>query len=269
MKTKKPKIGLALGSGGARGLSHIGVIKVLEEHGIQIDYIAGSSFGAWVGAWYARDRNIASVERVSLAVDWKRMLSILTDFSWGGGMVRGDKGEEFIRENLGDLKFSDLVVPLSVVTTDLQKGDKVVVDAGDVTRAVRASMSVPIIFKPVEVGGKWLADGGLCEPVPVPTVHAMGADIVIAVNLDAEHLLLPHKEKLDSLFSVSQQSFNIFRYNLARCNVAAADVVLKPITKIYGIVGWKDFLDPEKIIKSGEDAMKTALPKLKKLISQF
>ncbi len=261
--SKKLKIGLALGSGGARGLAHIGVIKVLTEAGIEIDYIAGSSFGAWIGAWYARDKNITSVERLSLQMDWKRMVNILSDFSIGGGMIGGEKGEKFIRETLGDVKFEDLLIPFAAVTTDLRSGEKVVLRSGDVARSTRASMSVPLIFKPTLLNGKMLGDGGLVEPVPVASVRAMGADIVVAINLDAHHLLLSRREKIDNLFSVSQQCFNIARYNMADRDVAGADVVVEPDTKVGGIVGWKEFLNAKKIIKSGEEAMRLKLNQLK------
>lgn len=266
MTKSKLKIGLALGSGGARGLSHIGVIKVLEEAGIKIDCIAGSSFGAWIGAWYARDKNINNIEELSLKIDWKRMANIIMDFSVGGGMIGGKNAEAFIRESLGDIKFGDLQIPFAAVTTDLRSGEKVVIENGDVAKAVRASMAVPIIFKPTLHDGKMLTDGGMCEPVPVATARAMGADIIIAVNLDAHHLLLPQKEKLDNLFSVSQQSLNIFRYNLALRDVANADLVVEPDTKVYGIVGWREFLNAKQVIKSGEEAMRSELPKLKKLL---
>ncbi len=266
MNKSKPKIGLALGSGGARGLAHIGVIKALFEAGIEIDYIAGSSFGAWIGAWYARDKNIISVERLSLEMDWKRMVSIISDFSIGGGMIGGEKGEMFIRETLGDVKFEDLLIPFAAVTTDLRSGEKVMLRSGDVAKSARASMSVPIIFKPTLLGGKMLVDGGLVEPVPVMTAREMGADIIIAVNLDAHHLKLSPQDKIDNLFAVSQQCFNIARCNMAARDVLSADVVVEPDTKVGGIIGWKEFFNAKQIIQSGEEAMYAVLPKLKKLL---
>jgi len=263
---KRKKIGLALGSGGARGLAHIGVIKVLEANGIVIDYIAGSSFGAWVGAWYAKYGRIEELEKFSLGVNWKLMADLLWDFSIGGGLMSGEKAENFIKNNLDDIKFEDLAVPLTVVATDLKTGETVGLNSGSLAPAIRASMAVPIYFKPATIDGRLLCDGGLSAPVPVSAVKAMGADIVIAVNLDGQHLLLPKEEKLESLFAVSQQTFNIARYNLARSEVKLADFEIDPKTNVYGVVGWKEFLDPGKIIKSGEAAMKEKMKELKKLL---
>ncbi|MFA7654035.1 MAG: patatin-like phospholipase family protein [Candidatus Magasanikbacteria bacterium] len=263
---KKQKVGLALGSGGARGLAHIGVIKVLQENGIKIDYIAGSSFGAWVGAWYAKYGRIKELEEFSLGVNWKLMVDLLWDFSIGGGLMSGEKAEKFIRKNLGNIKFEDLVTPFTAVATDLKTGETVEIKKGDLTSAIRASMSVPIYFKPTMIDGRLLCDGGLSAPVPVLAVKKMGADIVVAVNLDGHHLLLPKEEKLESLFAVSQQTFNIARYNLAQGEVKWADIEIDPMTNVYGVVGWKEFLDAGKIIASGEAAMKEKMKELKKIL---
>lgn len=260
------KIGLALGSGGARGLAHIGVIKALERAGVKIDFIAGSSMGAWVGAWYARHLNIGQVEKFALAMDWKQVADLLLDLDFRGGLVGGEKMEKLVRAHLGDMKFSDLKIPLSVVTSDLYSGEKVALDKGDVVRAVRASMSVPIIFKPTVIGGRTLVDGGLVEPVPVTTVRNMGADIVIAVNLDAHHLVLSKNDKLDNLYSVSQQLLNLTRVNLANRDTAKADVVASPDSKIKSIIGWLEFFNARRIISDGEAAMEEQMPKLKKLL---
>lgn len=265
---QNPKIGLALGSGGARGLAHIGVIKALEEAKIKIDYIAGSSIGAWIGAWYARYLDIKLVEEFALAVDWKQIADLLFDFDFGDGLVSGEKMEKLIRKQLGDLKFSDLKIPLSVVACDLKNGEKVVIKTGDAVKAIRASMSVPIIFKPTLLDGRVLVDGGLVEPVPVLTAHQMGANAVIAVNLDAHHLNLNGKEKLDNLFSISQRIVDLTRVNLARRDSEKADVVVSPSVNFKSIIGWREFFNAKKIIQSGFEAARAELGRIKKLLNK-
>jgi len=203
------KIGLALGSGGARGLAHIGVIKVLEEKGIKIDYIAGTSIGALIGALYCQTKNIQSVEDFALSMDWKMLAEVLFDFSFKGGMISGEKVEKMLRHQLDNISFADLKIPLNIVCADLRTGEKLVCDSGDVSQAVRASISVPIIFKPFQKDDALLIDGGLVEPVPVQTVRKMGADYVIAVNLDAYHLRPKKNENFNNIPVVAEQIFNI------------------------------------------------------------
>lgn len=253
------KIGLALGSGGARGIAHIGVIKVLEEKGIKIDYIAGTSIGALIGALYCQTKNIQAVENFALSMDWKILAEVLFDFSFRGGMITGDKIEKMLRKQLDDVLFANLKIPLNVVCADLRTGEKVVFDSGDIAQAVRASISVPIIFKPFERDGALLVDGGLVEPVPVQTVRKMGADFVIAVNLDAYHLRPKKKENFNKIPAVAEQIFNIARHNLAKGGVVGADLVIEPDTEVVGVVGWKEFLEAKTLMSAGEDTARKVL----------
>ena len=182
-KIKNKKIGLVLGSGGSKGLAHIGVIKALKNNNINIDYIVGSSIGALVAADFALFNDIYKLEEIFLNHNWKTGLSII-DPSFNGGLVKGIKLEKLIKEIIGNFNFSKTKIPLAIATTDLIAGNSVIFKKGNILKAVRASMAVPIIFQPIEYKDKLLADGGLSNPLPVDVVKSMGANFVIAVNLD-------------------------------------------------------------------------------------
>ncbi|MBW2068901.1 MAG: patatin-like phospholipase family protein [Deltaproteobacteria bacterium] len=177
------KLGLALGSGSARGWAHIGVIRALIEAGIRIDYVAGTSIGALVGAIYASG-NIESLEEIVLQLDWKQIASFLDVVFPKSGLIDGNRISEFIRIHVGAKNIEDLPLPFCAVSTDLATGNEVVIKDGDIIEAVRASISVPGIFTPVRKGDMILIDGSLVNPVPVSVVREMGADLVIAVDLN-------------------------------------------------------------------------------------
>ena len=177
------KIGLALGSGSARGWAHIGVIKALTEAGVRVDYIAGTSIGAVVGAVHASEK-IGALENVVLQFDWKQIVSFLDVVFPKSGLIDGNKVADFVRSHVVPGNIEDLTLSFCAVSTDLATGSEVVIQEGDVIEAVRASISVPGIFTPVKKGDMVLVDGGLVNPVPVSVVREMGADFVIAVDLN-------------------------------------------------------------------------------------
>ena len=177
------KVGLALGSGSARGWSHIGVIRALAEAGIRLDYVAGTSIGALVGAVYASGE-IDALEEVVLQLDWKE-IAFLSDVVFPkSGLIDGKKISVFIQKHLNEINIEDLALPFCAVSTDLTTGDEVTIRDGNIIEAVRASISVPGIFTPVKKNGTILVDGGLVNPVPVSVVREMGAKFVIAVDLN-------------------------------------------------------------------------------------
>jgi NTE family protein len=182
---KAPKIGLALSGGAARGLAHIGVLKALEEESIPIDMIAGASAGAVIGAGYAKERKANVLEEIALGVDWKK-LARLVDLNlillWKG-FVQGQKVTSFLSSVIGDVKFKDLEIPFAVVAADVESMEEVIINEGSVIEAVRASISMPVIFTPVKWGDRFLIDGGVINPMPVNVVRNMGAEVVIAVNV--------------------------------------------------------------------------------------
>ena len=181
-KTPK-KIGLALGSGSARGWAHIGVIRALTEAGIQIDCIAGTSIGALVGAVYASGK-IDALEDVVVQFDWKQIAYFFDVVLPKSGLIDGKKVSGFIRSHVKEINIEELSVPFCAVSTDMNTGKQVAIRKGDIIEAVRASISVPGIFTPVKKNGAILVDGGLVNPVPVSVAREMGADFVIAVDLN-------------------------------------------------------------------------------------
>lgn len=266
LKSKQPKIGLALGSGGARGLASIGVIKVLEENNIPIDFIAGSSFGAVVGGAYAAMKNIKKIEGIALTTNWRQVLSLI-DPSRHQGLLRGKKIKKFFESYIGKVHFKDLKIPFSVVATNLRTGEAVSINKGEVASAIRASISSPLLFRPLEQENKLLADGGLSLPVPVETVRKMGAELVIAVNLDGD-FFSNNQNGTFGFYKIANNSIRILRYHLASYSAQGADLVVVP--KVGGIGLDRFFVSRARknIILSGEKAMKLLIPQLKKIIAQ-
>lgn len=177
-------IGLALGSGGARGWAHIGVIQALRELDIEVDMVAGTSMGSLVGAAIASKR-VDSLHQVALDLDWKHLFHYFFEFTFPRtGLIDGGKIVEFLREHVSTGNIADLPIPYAAVAVDVITGKKHILNEGDVIQAVRSSISVPGIFSPVKRGDAMLVDGGLVDPVPVDVVSDMGADVIIAVNLN-------------------------------------------------------------------------------------
>lgn len=260
---KKFRIGLVLGSGGSRGLSHIGVIKVLEENNIPIDFIVGSSIGAMVGGFYAAGIDTKKMEEIVIETDWKRLFS-LVDPNLRQGLISGEKVKTFIQSYVDKKKIEDCKIPFVAVATDLKTGDIVLLDKGEMAQAIRASISIPLVFKPIEIDGKMLADGGLSSPVPVEVARKMGADLVIAVNLDKRYY--DEKSWSSGWYDTAYSSLNILRHHLALSNVASADIVIN--INVGKDNSWYQFVNGKDKILVGERATQEMLPQLKKLIWQ-
>lgn len=177
---KKKKIGLALGAGGAKGLAHIGILKMLHKHKIYPDYLAGTSMGAVIGALYAAGHSPEEIEELAKTTDWKKIVDFTVPKS---GIIRGKLIERKIRKLVFKKKFSQLRTPLRVVTYNLTQKEKVIFAEGDVASAVHASLSIPGIFNPTKINQHYYIDGAVSNPTPFDVVKEMGADIVIAVDL--------------------------------------------------------------------------------------
>lgn len=184
-RNRGPRVGLALGSGSARGLAHLGVIRAIEDSGIHVDFVAGTSMGALVGAIYAAG-GLKDLEATFVAFDWRKTISFFDPVLPKSGLLDGARVSELVRAHIPAELIEALPKPFSAVATDIQSGEEVVIRSGDVIEAVRASISVPGIFTPVRRNGRILVDGGLTNPVPVSAVRAMGAEFVIAVDLNHE-----------------------------------------------------------------------------------
>ncbi|MGB9860759.1 MAG: patatin-like phospholipase family protein [Candidatus Bipolaricaulaceae bacterium] len=176
------KVGLALGSGGARGAAHVGVLKVLEREGIKVSAIAGSSIGAMVGGAYAAGIPLSRIEEEWLTTSRTKLLrSFLPTFP-RAGLSSGAGLRRYLREILGDVRIEGLPIPFAAVATDLDTGEAVVLRRGSLVEAIRASTAIPGIFQPVRWEGRLLVDGGMVEPLPVQICRELGADLIIAVD---------------------------------------------------------------------------------------
>jgi len=261
-RSGRPKIGLALGSGGPKGLSHIGIIKVLEKNNIPIDFIAGVSIGSLIGGFYSTTKDIDKIEEIALSNSWRQTLSLFFDLSMCQGFVSGRKIKIFIENIVGKVNFKDLKIPFSAVATDIGTGKTVILHEGEVALAIRASSSIPLIFKPVRLDNKLLVDGGLSMPVPVEIVRKMGADLVIAVNLDADYFSYFEGNSF-GFYKIADNSIKLLRHHLASSNIRGADIIVNP--KV-GQVGWSKFVDGKNVILAGEEAMQQSMSQLKGLI---
>ncbi len=263
---KRKKIGLALGSGAYRGFAHIGVLRVLQKHGIQIDYMSGSSIGAWVAAYFAMFRNTDQLE-LDLINNRQENLSLLFDLNWSGGFIGGSKFVKYLEKRLQGYDFSDLQIPLKIVATDLATAHPYVFSKGSIATAVRASTSVPVLFKPLEYDNCLLVDGGMSDPVPCDLVRGMGADIVIGVNLYHENEF--KKNKL-GLSQVVVRSSVVMLHNLAKYSLVNADITVSPDLSHIGVHSSisKYFTRKvaEEMISIGEASAEAAIPELKRLL---
>lgn len=261
------KIGLALGCGGSKGLAHVGIIKILEENHIPIDYIAGTSSGALIGGIYAANKDISFIENMALNNNWPQILRLFFDPTLGSGLIKGNKINNFLEKAIGQIEFRELKIPFSAVVTDLSTGDPMAISSGEVALAIRASSSLPIIFNPVQINDKLYADGGLSMPVPVEIVKQMGANFVIAVNLSEDYEGIKPTDNI-RLINLTSKTTNIVTRKLARENVKQADFVVYPKTGKFGI--FDQFFTrkgSEAAILAGETAMNEAMPELIKILN--
>ncbi|MBN2848385.1 MAG: patatin-like phospholipase family protein [Coriobacteriia bacterium] len=273
-------LGLALGGGAARGLAHIGVLKVLDAEGLSPDVVTGTSMGAVVGALYAAGMTPAEIETIALGLDVKGLLG-LADVAIGkGAMLNGDKVEAFLAERL-PATFQELSRPFGCVATDLTKGAVAEFTSGDLVTAVRASMSVPLVFVPVRTADAVYVDGFVTEPVPVSLAERLGADVVAAVEvsgagvvtLDSDdgkeqglfktlHAALAGEESWKrgtSSLEIAAATLETFERRITEASIADADLVISP--EVHGISGF-EFMAAERIIAAGEVAARGALERL-------
>jgi NTE family protein len=253
---KPIKIGLALGGGAARGFAHIGVIKVLEAQGLVPDYVAGTSAGAVVGALYAAGSDGFELQKLAHRLDEAK----ISDWSIPDrGVLKGESLQQFVNDAVAQRPLEGLKKPFAVVATDLQSGESIVFRTGNTGMAVRASATVPGVFRPVSINGREYVDGGLSSLVPVRAVRQMGADVVIAVDISAHPGSQPIRGTLDILL----QTFTIMGQNLARYELKDADVVIRPQVDGFGAT---DFLARHDAILEGEKAAQAALPQIREAI---
>ena len=272
MQKKKTKIGLALGSGAARGLAHIGVLRVLEKGNIPIDMIAGTSAGALVGALYAQGKDISLLENLAIDLGSKRFALLADPALPRTGLIQGRRIKEVLKSIVGgDIGFGDLRIPFACVATDVETGEEVVINQGSVLEGVRASISIPVIFTVVRWKGRYLVDGGLVNPVPVSVLKRMGADFIIAVNVTPDARERIHqvseeglKAKEPNIFNVIMQTIHIAAYQAVKSSLVGADVIIEPqVTHI----GWGDFHRVSECILQGELATQGSISEIKRKLA--
>ena len=252
---RPPAIGVALGGGFARGIAHIGVLKVLEEEGIPVRMIAGTSVGAIMGAAYCSGLTIAELEELA------RKVRFTTFARWTlsrYGFASNDRMVTFLRQILKVQTFEELRIPLGVTATDFNTGKGAVFTSGSIIDPVRASCAYPGMFLPVEIRGRWLVDGMLSYPVPTLPLREMGAERVLAVHLRGQwsKTSVPRH-----YFDVIGQSFAIAQEMMSSVWRNAADVVIEPDVAGFD---YDDFKRAGELIRVGELAMRRALPEVRK-----
>lgn len=283
---QRSRVGLALGSGAARGWAHIGVIRALEQAGVRIEVVCGTSIGALVGAAYAA----GELDRFE---DWVRGLGIMDvvgfmDVRLGSGLLKGERLMGFLREHFADRSLEELAMPFAAVATSLHTGREVWLRHGSTLHAVRASIALPGLFAPVLYEGSVLVDGGLVNPVPVSLARAMGADVVIAVDLNSDTLgrhlrrdrqpeapasevgdwlsklqnnfaaLIPARStdepRMPAIFDVLASSINIMQVRITRSRMAGdpPDLIVAPRLAHFGLL---DFHRSKEAIEEGKFAV--------------
>lgn len=251
---KPPKLGIALGGGFARGLAHVGVLKVLEEENIPVDFIAGTSVGSVIGAAYASGICAKELEEIAALVRFK-------DFSrWTFsrfGLFSNDKMSIFLHKVLRCKTFEELRIPLAIAATDIITGEPEVFTSGDLVDPVRASCAYPGMFQPVRVNGRLFVDGLLAHAVPSKPLRDMGAERVISVYL-AAHWVKPGGPR--HVFDVIGQCFSIAQARMCGPWQDASDVVLTPE---IGEFAYDDFVRAPELIRAGEVAARAAMPQIR------
>jgi NTE family protein len=293
-------VGLALGSGAAFGLAHIGVIKVLERENIPIDVVAGTSIGALIGALWASGKSGKEIEQIMMAYnkDKPKVFRLLFDFTFSkASLVQGKRLTEFFKKYMGNKTFYDVKLPLKIVSCDLYKREKIIFDSGSLIDAVKSSVAIPGIFKPVKSQNSLIVDGGILEPLPVETLIDLGIKKIIAVNVlpgpqDIQEDYKAYQDKLENerldiqnknfaikviyklkilfrriffpnIFDIMVKSILSMEYAMARESCHKAGVVLNPIIPT---AQWYEFFKTDSLIKKGEAQAEKALPKIKALI---
>jgi len=287
---EKLKVGLALGGGGARGLAHIGVLRVLEEENIPIDLITGTSMGAIIGGVYALEKDVSAIEKIAekyskisefnmdLSFGEKEkkdkpfFLKKMSDFLKKGYLLNlelrrkyindGEGIKKIIKDLVGDKTFTDTKIPFAVVAADLAKGEKVILTRGKLFDALLASASIPGMFPPVILDKKILVDGGIVDVVPIETAKSLGANFVIGVNVSQT---IKKRAEFNNAVEIFFRSDSITSAELRKLQLSFADVVITP--KV-GRFHWSDFSKPEQCVREGERVARNAILELKKKLKK-
>ena len=260
MRDVSPKIGLALGGGGARGFAEIGVLRVLEQERIPISFVAGTSVGSLVGALYADTGRVLDAEFHAVSVAEEDLFDYRAFAVFSGGFVRGERLRQFLGANLKSRAIEQMKIPFAAVAVDVATGRAVSFQRGSIAPAVHASCAIPGVFVPVEIGGRTYVDGGVVNPVPTDVARSMGAEVVIAVSIPP----LTRSTVPTNPVAVAYQAVTIMSAEIGRLRAREADVVITPDV---GDVSYDDYTQKKRLITAGEDAARKALPQIRAAIA--
>ena len=253
------KIGIALGGGAAKGFAHIGVIKMLEANGFTPAVVAGTSAGSVVGALYASGMTAFELQEKAVALDEAK----IRDLQWSsGGLVLGQKLEDYVNEQVQRKPLEQLAKPFVAVATRLEDGERTVFARGNTGQAVRASSSIPGVFQSVGIGKYHFVDGGITSPVPVDAARQLGADVVIAVDISNK----ARGKAPENMLGALGQSIAIMGQKLGQAELARADIVIRPKVLDMGSV---DFSQRTQAIVEGEKAAMDAMPQIRALVAKL
>ena len=257
-RSLRPGIGLALGGGFARGYAHLGVLQVLEEQEIPISCIAGSSIGSILGAAYASGAPLAHI------IDRCREIRFRDFARWRVsrfGLASNDRLGALVQRFFDSRQFEDLLIPTAIVATDLGTGDPVVFKQGNLADAIRASCAFPGLFEPIQIGTRYLADGGLVAPVPTRAARELGAQIVVGISVGLHD---GHRGAPTNIFQVVSRAVSAAQKHQLESWERHANIVLRP--NVQSLV-WDDFERVDEAIDAGAQAMRSALPSIRKLLA--
>jgi NTE family protein len=253
------KIALVLGAGASKGFAHVGVVKILEANKIPIHMIVGTSVGSAVGCFYAYGLSAFELQKLSFSIEQKDIVDLTLPEN---GFIKGEKLEEFVNKTLKNTPMEKLKIPFYAVATEIQSGKEIIFSRGNTGQAVRASCSIPGVFRPVRIGEKLYVDGGVVSPVAVEAARRFGADVIIAVDVSASMERTPPGNTIETLL----QSIDIMYSRLAAIQLAKADVVIRP--KV-GRIDSGDFSKKHEAILEGEKATVELMPRIQEIITQL
>ena len=255
----EPKVGLALGSGGLRGLAHVGVLRILEQERIPVSYLAGCSIGSLVGALYSSGHDANTIYKLATHLKRRHWLDFVVPRM---GVIAGERVLETTQLLTQRKQFKDLRIPLSIIATNLRTGQEVVFNDGDVAAAVRASISVPGVFVPFQLGDDLYVDGAVTNPTPIDTVRKMGADVVIAVDLALKGVPSP----IANLLDVMIQSIDIMEKQMFNHRQDLCDILIQPAV---GHISPSSFDSIDECVALGEKAALDMMPQIKECLQSF
>jgi NTE family protein len=256
---KEPVVALVLGAGASRGFAHVGVLKVLENNHIPVNMVVGTSAGSFVGSLFAYGLSAYQIQKIAIDIQKGDIADVTIP---DNGFIKGDKLEAYVNRMVNNTPIEKMRIPFYAVATNIQTGREVVFARGNTGQAVRASCSIPGVFRPTVISGQMYVDGGVVSPVAVGAARRLGADVVIAVDISSDLSTTQPEGTINTLL----QSVNIMYSRLSAGELEDADVVIRP--KV-GYIASGDFEKRHEAIMEGEKAATDALPQIRDALSKF